>query len=177
MIPRYLTAPVRLPGDAGIQDVFRTLAGNAARTAAIADEVACAYAQGRKVLALTERTEHLEAIAAALVGRAPAVFTLHGRLSKKQRAALVEQLDALPSDAPRVLLATDAASEGLDLQNHCSRLIHFEIPCNPIRMEQRNGRVDRHGFRRANQGTGPTSLTRSFPSHLGLSLNRPTALC
>lgn len=115
VIPRYLTAPVRLPGDAGIQDVFRTLAGNAARTAAIADEVACAYAQGRKVLALTERTEHLEAIAAALVGRAPAVFTLHGRLSKKQRAALVEQLDALPSDAPRVLLATGKlVGEGFD---------------------------------------------------------------
>lgn len=45
----------------------------------------------------------------------------------------------------RILLATDAASEGVNLQNHCSRLIHFEIPWNPNRMEQRNGRVDRHG--------------------------------
>jgi superfamily II DNA/RNA helicase len=45
------------------------------------------------------------------------------------------------------LLATDAASEGLDLQNHCSRLIHYEIPWNPNRMEQRNGRIDRHGQR------------------------------
>jgi hypothetical protein len=42
-------------------------------------------------------------------------------------------------------LATDAASEGLDLQNHCSKLIHYEIPWNPNRMEQRNGRIDRHG--------------------------------
>jgi hypothetical protein len=33
----------------------------------------------------------------------------------------------------------------VNLQNHCSRLIHFEIPWNPNRMEQRNGRVDRHG--------------------------------
>ena len=41
----------------------------------------------------------------------------------------------------RILLATDAASEGVNLQNHCSRLIHFEIPWNPNRMEQRNGRV------------------------------------
>lgn len=47
----------------------------------------------------------------------------------------------------RVLLATDAASEGIDLQNHCSRLVHYEIPWNPNRMEQRNGRVDRHGQR------------------------------
>ena len=45
----------------------------------------------------------------------------------------------------RILLATDAASEGIDLQNYCSKLIHFEIPWNPNRMEQRNGRVDRHG--------------------------------
>lgn len=115
VIPRYLTAPVRLAGDAGIQDVFRTLASNAARTAAIADEVARAYAQGHKVLALTERTEHLEGIAAALAGRAPTLFTLHGRMSKKQRATLVTQLDALPSDAPRVLLSTGKLiGEGFD---------------------------------------------------------------
>ncbi len=47
----------------------------------------------------------------------------------------------------RILLATDAASEGIDLQNHCSRLIHYEIPWNPNRLEQRNGRIDRHGQR------------------------------
>ncbi len=45
----------------------------------------------------------------------------------------------------RILLATDAACEGIDLQNHCSKLIHFEIPWNPNGMEQRNGRIDRHG--------------------------------
>ncbi|WP_242392200.1 DISARM system SNF2-like helicase DrmD [Anaeromyxobacter oryzisoli] len=47
----------------------------------------------------------------------------------------------------RILLATDAASEGIDLQNHCARLVHYEIPWNPNRLEQRNGRVDRHGQR------------------------------
>ncbi|WP_457593108.1 DISARM system SNF2-like helicase DrmD [Hydrogenimonas sp.] len=45
----------------------------------------------------------------------------------------------------RILLATDAASEGIDLQNHCNYLIHVEIPWNPNVMEQRNGRIDRHG--------------------------------
>ncbi len=44
-----------------------------------------------------------------------------------------------------MLLATDAASEGIDLQNHCNYLIHVEIPWNPNVMEQRNGRIDRHG--------------------------------
>src|SRR5262249_39658126 len=38
-----------------------------------------------------------------------------------------------------------AASEGIDLQNHCWRLVHYEIPWNPNRLEQRNGRIDRHG--------------------------------
>ena len=45
----------------------------------------------------------------------------------------------------RILLATDAAAEGLNLQNHCRYLIHYEIPWNPNRLEQRNGRIDRHG--------------------------------
>ena len=115
VIPRTLTAPVRLAGDVGIQDVFRTLAGGATRTAVIADEVAGACAQGHKVLVLTERTEHLEAIATALAGRAPTLFSLHGRMSKKQRATFVEQLSALPPDAPRVLLATGKlVGEGFD---------------------------------------------------------------
>src|SRR5207244_4369388 len=47
----------------------------------------------------------------------------------------------------RILLATDAASEGIDLQNYCDSLIHIEIPYNPNVMEQRNGRIDRHGQR------------------------------
>jgi superfamily II DNA or RNA helicase len=53
--------------------------------------------------------------------------------------------EALDLDPVRVLLATDAASEGINLQNHCHRLLHWEIPWNPNRLEQRNGRVDRHG--------------------------------
>ena len=40
-------------------------------------------------------------------------------------------------------------AKGLDLQNFCSRLIHYEIPWNPNRMEQRNGRIDRHGQKAA----------------------------
>ena len=49
----------------------------------------------------------------------------------------------------RILLATDTASEGIDLQNHCSKLIHVEIPWNPNVMEQRNnGRIDKYGQQR-----------------------------
>jgi DNA-binding transcriptional regulator YiaG len=43
----------------------------------------------------------------------------------------------------RILIATDAAREGLNLQAHCWHLFHFDVPWNPSRMEQRNGRIDR----------------------------------
>lgn len=67
------------------------------------------------MLVLTERTEHLDAIVAALDGRVPPPFVLHGRMSRKQRAALIKELDALPPDAPRVLLATGKlVGEGFD---------------------------------------------------------------
>lgn len=66
--------------------------------------------------------------------------------SFKDRESIKAAFQADPKDSPvRILLATDAASEGVNLQNHCWQLIHYEIPWNPNRMEQRNGRVDRHG--------------------------------
>ncbi|HET9644086.1 MAG TPA: DNA polymerase III subunit chi [Burkholderiaceae bacterium] len=108
-------ARIDLPLNTGIQDVFRHLANDQARTEAIAAEVRDAFAQGRKVLVLTERTEHLDAIDAALGGLKPSPFVLHGRMSRKQRAALVADLDALPPDAPRVLLSTGKlVGEGFD---------------------------------------------------------------
>lgn len=67
------------------------------------------------MLVLTERTEHLEAIRQALIAQAPAPFVLHGRMSKKQRAALIAELDTLPPEAPRILLATGRlVGEGFD---------------------------------------------------------------
>jgi len=50
-----------------------------------------------------------------------------------------------PDDPVRVLIATDVASEGLNLQETARLLLHYEIPWNPSRLEQRNGRLDRHG--------------------------------
>ncbi|MDW8217293.1 MAG: helicase-related protein [Acidobacteriota bacterium] len=73
----------------------------------------------------------------------------------------------------RILLATDAASEGLDLQNFCSRLIHHEIPWNPNRLEQRNGRVDRPGQRRTWWKSFTLSV-RATKSRHGATVWRPT---
>ena len=50
-----------------------------------------------------------------------------------------------PEDPIRILIATDVASEGLNLQESARLVFHFDIPWNPSRLEQRNGRLDRHG--------------------------------
>lgn len=74
------------------------------------------------------------------------VMTLYGGMPSDQREAVKAAFQASPHiSAVRILLATDAASEGIDLQNHCHRILHIEIPWNPNRLEQRNGRLDRHG--------------------------------
>ncbi len=71
---------------------------------------------------------------------------LYGGMDTDDRERIKAAFQADPKDSPvRILLATDAASEGIDLQNHCHRLVHYEIPWNPNRLEQRNGRIDRHG--------------------------------
>jgi superfamily II DNA or RNA helicase len=115
VVPRSRFSRIDLPLESGIQDVFRHLANDQARTQAIAAEVTAAFEQGRKVLVLTERTQHLDAIQSALDGQMPAPFVLHGRMSRKQRAALIAELHALPPDAPRILLATGKlVGEGFD---------------------------------------------------------------
>ncbi len=115
VVPHFLDKQIDLPQEAGIQEVFRQLACDPDRTAAIAAEIENAYDQGRKILVLTERTEHLDAILVALAGKTPSLFVLHGRMSKKLRATVIMELDALPPDAPHILLATGKlVGEGFD---------------------------------------------------------------
>jgi len=113
--PHMLFKRIELSSDAGIQEVFRNLASDLERTAAIAAEILDAFALGRKVLVLTERTEHLDAIRAALEGKVIPLFVLHGRMSKRQRTTLTSELAAQPPDTPHVLLATGKlVGEGFD---------------------------------------------------------------
>lgn len=115
VIPHLLGKPIDLAPEAGIQDVFRHLANDPIRTAMIAATIQAAYVQGRKVLVLTERTDHLDAVVAALLGKVPAPVILYGRMSKKQRAKSIMELEGLPANAPRVLLATGKLlGEGFD---------------------------------------------------------------
>lgn len=115
VVPRTIYAPLDVPVDAGIQDVFRHLASDQTRTAAIAAEIRLAADQGRKILVLTERADHIDAIRAACGDGEPAPFVLQGRMSRKLRTTLIAQLNALPPDAPRILLATGRlVGEGFD---------------------------------------------------------------
>ena len=74
------------------------------------------------------------------------ISILTGGMLERDREGIKHAFQSHPDINPvRILLATDAISEGIDLQNYCKNLIHWEIPWNPNRMEQRNGRIDRHG--------------------------------
>ncbi|MDW8371464.1 MAG: DISARM system SNF2-like helicase DrmD [Geminicoccaceae bacterium] len=71
-----------------------------------------------------------------------ACFT--GASSMETRRRIQRAFNAPPEENPiRILLCTDAAREGLNLQRHCRQLVHFDLPWNPARIEQRNGRIDR----------------------------------
>jgi superfamily II DNA or RNA helicase len=105
----------------------------------------------RRVLVFTEYTDtkrYLEQqLRAALMDtdRAPdRVATFHGGMGDDRREEVKAAFNADPARHPlRILIATDAAREGVNLQNHCADLFHFDVPWNPGRMEQRNGRIDR----------------------------------
>lgn len=72
---------------------------------------------------------------------------LTGGMAPEDREKVKNAFQTTQKSEVRILLATDAASEGIDLQNCCNYMIHVEIPWNPNVMEQRNGRIDRHGQR------------------------------
>ena len=72
------------------------------------------------------------------------VAVLHGGLSDVDQQAIVESFK-LASSPIRVLVTGDLASEGVNLHLQCHHLVHYDIPWSLIRIQQRNGRVDRYG--------------------------------
>lgn len=104
-----------LPADLPIQELMRRLAEDPHRTDRIVAEALDCWEEGRKLLLLSERTDHVTAIAAALTEQVPSLFLLHGRLSARQRSATLAALQALPPDAPRIVVATGRlVGEGFD---------------------------------------------------------------
>lgn len=70
------------------------------------------------------------------------IVSVTGALSEEERKLKVEELSNYPC---RVLVATDCLSEGINLQESFDAVIHYDLPWNPNRLEQREGRVDRFG--------------------------------
>jgi superfamily II DNA/RNA helicase len=72
------------------------------------------------------------------------IAVFHGPTSAEDRKTIKRAFNESPNKNPlRILIATDAAREGLNLQAHCWNLFHIDLPWNPTRLEQRNGRIDR----------------------------------
>ena len=104
--------------------------------------------QDRRVLIFTEYVDtknYLLFQLRAALGESEAaerVLELHGGMDEDRR----EEVKAAFNDKHhpvRILVATDAAREGVNLQAQCADLFHYDLPWNPGRMEQRNGRIDR----------------------------------
>jgi SNF2 family DNA or RNA helicase len=105
----------------------------------------------RRVLIFTEYTDTKrylqEMLQSAIAGshrEKERIEVFHGGIGEERREAIKLAFNTNPSSHPlRILIATDAAREGVNLQNYCADLFHFDVPWNPSRMEQRNGRIDR----------------------------------
>ena len=106
----------------------------------------------RRVLIFTENVvgtkrylrEMLEQAVAGTELAEERIETIDGQTTGANRRELQRRFNADPAQDPlRILIATDAAREGLNFQAHCTDLFHFDLPWNPGRIEQRNGRIDR----------------------------------
>jgi superfamily II DNA or RNA helicase len=88
-----------------------------------------------------------EMLRAAIAGTDLAEYRIevyHGPTPPDKREAIKRAFNLPPHEHPvRILIATDAAREGINLQAHCHHVFHFDVPWNPSRLEQRNGRIDR----------------------------------
>ena len=106
----------------------------------------------RRVLIFTENREGTKRYLQSMLEQAidgtdraeERIGVITGLTSGALRNEVQRRFNTDPADEPlRILIATDAAREGLNFQAHCTDLFHFDLPWNPGRIEQRNGRIDR----------------------------------
>lgn len=110
-------------------------------------EMADSSGRARKILIFTEHKDTLhylrDKIGNDLLGRPDAVLTISGSTPREERL----RTQALFNNDPdvRVLIATDAAGEGVNFQRATNLMINYDLPWNPNRLEQRFGRIHRIG--------------------------------
>lgn len=107
-----------------------------------------AVPRGERVVVFSERIDTLEFLRQRLPVdlklKSGELEIFHGTLDDQSQARLIQQFGTEESPV-RILLASDAASEGINLHYFCHRLVHFDLPWSLITLEQRNGRIDRFG--------------------------------
>jgi superfamily II DNA or RNA helicase len=137
-----------VPGLADPRRERRWLAAlaEAARTAARAETKARSLLRllnrvQEPVIVFTEYRDTLSRLQRQIAATGRSIVVLHGGMSPPERHRVPYSLAA----GAKTLLATDAAAEGLNLHHHCRLVVHYELPWNPERLEQRAGRVDRIG--------------------------------
>lgn len=96
-----------------------------------------------KVLVFTESKDTLDYLAARMREWGYDVNTIHGSMAPAAR----KEAEAVFRDRTRVMVATEAAGEGINLQ-FCHIMVNYDLPWNPNRLEQRMGRIHRYGQRR-----------------------------
>lgn len=102
-------------------------------------------AKDPKVILFTKYKDTLDYLEKHLKTKEFETFVIHGDMSLNARTEIFGKFDRAKK---AILIATDVISEGLNLQRLASGIVHYELPWNPNRLEQRNGRVDRIGQKR-----------------------------
>jgi superfamily II DNA or RNA helicase len=100
----------------------------------------------RKILIFTEPKDTLEYLQHKIVSRvgdAAAVVVIHGGIAREARRAAIAAFNSDP--VVRVMIANDAAGEGVNLQRGAHLMVNYDLPWNPNRLEQRFGRIHRIG--------------------------------
>lgn len=149
-----LAEKLRYRPDAKVVELIRWIKASLCQGVAVPGEsepVEGAKWNDRRVIIFTEWDDTkrylVQQISAAIDGTDQSedrIRVFHGPTPEDVREEIKLAFNADPKLNPiRILVATDAAREGLNLQTRCYDLFHFDIPWNPSRLEQRNGRIDR----------------------------------
>jgi len=144
-------------------EALRALVGLADAATAEDPKLAAMLAELRAIRAAEPRanvlvyTEYIDSQAALVVqlGEAVARGDLSGEVlalsGDDAEAARTQVFERFTTKDDLILVSTDATAEGLNLHARCHQLLHLELPYNPNRLEQRNGRIDRFGQKHAPQ--------------------------
>jgi hypothetical protein len=149
---RALAEKARRAPDAKVHALFAWLREHLCPALGLAEDATVSRAwTSRRVILFTEYAdtkrylvELLTAATAYTDKGDQRIRQFHGGMGDDARDEVQRAFNSAPEDDPvRILVATDAAREGVNLQGHCADLFHIDIPWNPARLEQRNGRIDR----------------------------------